>query len=171
MEVRTQLETICHREIEAMLLEQNAVRKQIHFTPIGSDTEGRRFILSERGSHITYRFHLLSSKHHPSGWSPRPFLPNCTLRSHLTRSNASQVSISATLLFRAASPTLPSSPHPNTFCSNGIHTTRQPPISLPKTSTMHSKKPCRFPPPSPFPLVRSASPTSPFLASPLSRRR
>ena len=48
MEVRTQLEGICHREIEAMLLEQNAVRKQFRFTTTGSNTESGRVILSER---------------------------------------------------------------------------------------------------------------------------
>ena len=85
MEVRTQLESICHREIEAMLLEQNAVRKQTHLTTTGSNTESGRVILSERRSHRPHRIHFLSSKHHPGGRNPRPFLPNRILLLRLSQ--------------------------------------------------------------------------------------
>lgn len=168
MEVRTQLESICHREIEAMLLEQNAVRKQTHLTTTGSNTESGRVILSERRSHRPHRIHFLSSKHHPGGRNSRPFLPNRILLSSLTRSNASRVFISASPPFTAVSPTPPSSLSPNASYSNGLHRTR--PL-LQKISTTLSKKPCRFPPRSPSPPARWASPTSPFPTSLLFRRR
>lgn len=83
MEVRTQLETICHREIEAMLLEQNAVPKETRFNTIGSDVESGRLLLSERGPHGAHRFHLLSSEHHSSGRFPRSLLPNRILSASL----------------------------------------------------------------------------------------